>query len=459
MYKNLLTIITILLLVGCDTQRSSEPVTYFEGEIINPKSNFVTFKKGKTILDTLYLDSENKFFGKFHGINEGVFSFGHGNEVQYLFLEQQDSISISLNTFDFDESLVFSGKGSEKNEYLINLFLENEKDSEDFYHYYKLSPQEFKDRIILTQELKHAQFQEFETEQNNLSEKYIEIVLATIDYPLLKKMEYYPIANKKVTNASRYPILTDDFYDYREGIDINNSALIEYYAYTNYIINYLYNQAFCSAKPHKGSMASLRLCFFKSIEKNITIESFKNQLLMGNILHNILKGNNSEDQDVLKLFLKISSNVEDKKRIKKLLADKKALTNNQTISNFEILTPKGEKREIKDLIQNKESVIYFWSNQYMSSEYLNSRIEYLTKKHPSVNFIGINMDSNPQLTTSEKYILKNRYQLTSKSIGYKYNSSGYPRTIVLSKDGLTTNSYTNISSKDFSYSLSSRKKN
>ena len=33
-----------------------------------------------------------------------------------------------LNTLDFDESLVFTGEGAKKNNYLINLFLEHEKE-------------------------------------------------------------------------------------------------------------------------------------------------------------------------------------------------------------------------------------------------------------------------------------------------------------------------------------------
>ena len=459
MFKILVTIASFLLFFSCDSAKESDYATYFGGKITNPKSNFVTLKKGEIILDTLFLDEENNFGNTYNISEEGVYTFGHGYELQYMYLQQKDSINVSLNTLDFDESIVYSGKGFEKNEYLINLFLENENDSKNFHHYYKLSPQEFKDKIILMQELKHARFLEFETEQNILSENYKKIISATIDFPLLKKMEYYPIAHKKITKATYFPPLTDDFYDFRKTLNLNDSTLVEYYAYTNYIINYLYNQAFCNIKTLNNTKHSLRICFFKSIEKNIKIENFKNQLLMGNILHNTLKNSHTDDLNVLELFLKISTNEKDKEKIKKLLADKKALTNNQAISNFEVQDLEGQKENIKNLINNKETVIYFWSHKYMSTAYLNSRIAYLTKKHPTTVFIGINTDSYKKPHTSDINDSKSHYQLTTTSIGHKYNSSGYPRTIIVSNTGKIKNSYTNISSKDFSSNLIISQKN
>ena len=57
---------------------------------------------------------------KFKNLKGGLYTFKHGVEFQYIFLQPNDSLLLRLNTWDFDESLVFSGKGAEKNNLLIN---------------------------------------------------------------------------------------------------------------------------------------------------------------------------------------------------------------------------------------------------------------------------------------------------------------------------------------------------
>ena len=44
-------------------------------------------------------------------------------------LQEGDSILIRLNTKEFDESLVFSGQGSEINNFLIEMFLAHEEEN------------------------------------------------------------------------------------------------------------------------------------------------------------------------------------------------------------------------------------------------------------------------------------------------------------------------------------------
>ena len=37
-------------------------VAYFGGEIENPKNNFIVFMKNDKVIDTFYLDKDNRFF-------------------------------------------------------------------------------------------------------------------------------------------------------------------------------------------------------------------------------------------------------------------------------------------------------------------------------------------------------------------------------------------------------------
>ena len=116
--NKLLALVSISVFIGCESKTVCNS-TYFGGKIINPKTNHVVLFENETPIDTFYLDNKNSFLGEITSLNEGLFYFKHGNENQYVYLEPKDSLLIRLNTWNFDETLVFSGKGAEKNNLLI----------------------------------------------------------------------------------------------------------------------------------------------------------------------------------------------------------------------------------------------------------------------------------------------------------------------------------------------------
>ena len=85
------------------------------------------------VIDTLTLKKDNSFLGKLDISNKGLYYFTHGSENQYIYLEPKDSLMLRLNTWYFDVSIVYAGKGAERNNMLIDCFLENEKDNQMFY--------------------------------------------------------------------------------------------------------------------------------------------------------------------------------------------------------------------------------------------------------------------------------------------------------------------------------------
>ncbi|NJM79653.1 MAG: hypothetical protein HC854_08650 [Flavobacterium sp.] len=113
-----LTIIALTSLTSCN--KAFEPdsfVAYFGGEIINPQDNYVLFLKDDTVIDTIFLDKNNRFLHKFDSLSPGLYTFKHNPEYQYIYFDKNDSLMIRLNSFDFDNSLTFCGRGDEKNNF------------------------------------------------------------------------------------------------------------------------------------------------------------------------------------------------------------------------------------------------------------------------------------------------------------------------------------------------------
>ena len=105
-------ILLIVLLYGCKGDAPLADDMYFGGFIINPTSKFVVLFKRDVVVDTFYLDDNNKFGGKLVGAEKGLYVFKHPPENQIMYLEPGDSTLVLLNTLDFDESLTFSGTGA-----------------------------------------------------------------------------------------------------------------------------------------------------------------------------------------------------------------------------------------------------------------------------------------------------------------------------------------------------------
>lgn len=114
------------LFLGCNSTSEKMDSAYIGGEIINPNNNYITLFINENQRDTIYLDENNRFLHQIENLETGIYKFTHGGEYQTVLIEPKDSIMFRLNTNDFDESLVYTGIGAKKNNYIIKAFLNDE---------------------------------------------------------------------------------------------------------------------------------------------------------------------------------------------------------------------------------------------------------------------------------------------------------------------------------------------
>ena len=102
-----------------------------QGEIQNPTGKSVYLfvpneDRTTTFLDSTALDKDGKF--KLQATIDQTIQavFTDGNENTQLIVSPGDDVKMTLNTRFFDETMQFSGKGSEKYNALISLYLINE---------------------------------------------------------------------------------------------------------------------------------------------------------------------------------------------------------------------------------------------------------------------------------------------------------------------------------------------
>ncbi|HEY9168672.1 MAG TPA: hypothetical protein VIN72_04230 [Lutibacter sp.] len=443
--------ILVFLTFGCE-QNNENVITYFGGQIINPKSDFVLFLKNEKVLDTILLDKNNRFLKGIPSLQEGLYTFKHGNEFQYVYLEPSDSILVRLNTWDFDHSIVFSGKGSAKNELLITLFLQNEKEERMMYRNFNLSENDFQDKIDSISKERFAIYHEFFQNEVSVSRGFKKLTNTAIQFPLYRLKEAYTYYQKGFYNLEEFPEVSDKFYAYRQKISLNEEDLVSFYPYQNYVVSYLYNISY-QLKEKDSTKNDITINILNAINEHVKAKDFKNTLLKRIIVSDLL---NSEsicqvNEEALNVFLTYCTNKEYVEQVSNLVKDCTKIPNEEPLHNFDVISYNNAPLTINEVIKDKNAVIYFWSTAYISTDYLANRINYLEKKYPDLLFIGINMQNLPQNLTTDTYLklmdINKQFTLSKDSYAHNYLSSNYPRTIIIDDKGIVRNGFIKLDSK------------
>jgi len=454
--RYLFLFIVSISVFSCTTK--NDDTTYFGGEIVNPRTNFVLFLKEDTILDTITLNNENRFLTQFKNLEEGLYTFKHGLEFQYIYLEPTDSVLVRFNTWDFDESMVFSGKGSSKNEFLLSLFLENEKEEKAMYKYFRLEESPFQAKIDSLKLVKENIYKAFESNEDVVSEGFINLTNSAINLPLFRLKEIYPLYYKKVHNSYEFPKVSQSFYNYRNNIDLNQNNLLSFYPYQNYIVNYLYNIGY-ETKENDSTKNNITINVLNALVENIQSEEIKNTLLKRIVVNDFLKSGTtcSINNEILDIFLKNCTNEDYLNQVNNLVNDSKFVKNEEKLPNFDLVNYNDKSTDILNVIDNQKAVIYFWSTEYMSADYLVSRIRFLERKFPNIDFIGVQMQPGYiNISTDPTYkslAINNQFKLTSNSFANQFLTSHYPRIIIVNDNNLVMNGFTYLDSKSLTKEL------
>ena len=463
--KYIISVILAILTFSCKTAiKDDSSKTYFGGEIINPKTNFVLFLKDDKVMDTLLLDNNNRFITEFKGLEEGLYTFKHGIEFQYIYLEPRDSVLVRLNSWDFDESIVFSGKGSSKNEFLINLFLQNEKEDNAMYHYFSLKEQDFNTKIDSLEKERLSIYKEFSKNEKNISKGFNKLTNTAIHYPLYRLKEVYPYYYQKAHHLNSFPGLSSKFYNFRNKVNLEEQDLVSFYPYQNYIVSFLYNLSYQETEKQEED-TDLTISILNNIIANIKLEGFKNTLLKRVVINDFLKSNSTctINNKVLEVFKENCSNEKYITQVTNLVNDSKVVSNKKPLPNFKIKSDTTSIFNISDVIKDQNSVIYFWSTEFMSTEYVENRINYLKNKYPTILFVGINMEhssKNSKLQNNLKKLDKNsQFNLTKDSAARHYLTSNYPRIIIVNNKGIVQNGFTYLNSRNLGFELNKLEKN
>ena len=443
----------LLLLTSCNKGLKDDNSTaYFGGEVSNPTNPYVLFCRDSKVIDTIPLKKDNTFFIKFDSLTPGLYSFKNEPEYQYVYFDKNDSIMVRINSQDFDESIVFCGRGEEKNNFLMELYLKNEHEKRSIFDVFDYPYPKFK-RYIDSSYASKKTFYDTKKAELNWSDDFDVYARASLDFNHFAKKELYPLVHKMRTGIDAKKDLPKDFYDYRDDIDFNNAKLTNFSPFVKYL-TYMLNNVALEKGIENDSEADMALDM--NIRKlNIADTLFKNAQIKNAILNNIAFTYLLEDQNIVnnKKFLEkyhaLSTDNSQHNEILKIGNAIQKLTKGNKLPPVQVVDQRNAVQDIGKFIK-KKTVLFFWTEN-LESHFVaaHKKILALEKKHPDYDFIAISVDNNQGKwnTLLSNYKFDGVTELRAadfEDMKEKWVINKIHRTMIINPDGTIENAFVSL---------------
>ncbi len=422
--KKGLLILACIFAYSCGVIDKRPSPVYFGGEIVNPTSPYVVLFKDDLVIDSAKLDRSNRFKINFIAESEGLYHFDHSPQFHYVYLEKGDSLNLRLNTLEFDESIVFSGKGEEINNFIVELFLANEEDDRIVDQYFQLEPDVFNEKI---ESIRHEKLQQLSSllKEVSLSSRATALINATIDYNAFIYKEKYPFYHKRATHEENLHNIPSKFYSYRKELSLNNKDLIYFRPYYNFMKYHLGNLAYMECKEFCLNSSDTKGAIhfnehkLKLIDSLIQEKKLKDNLYRNVVMHYLLKVRDTPENtlsfmETFKSYSPVNTHMDE---INQLYKDINNLQPNNTIPNLMVQNSDGRSVGLNDISKDKKVIIYFWSAKHENHfKNVQARLNSIASQYPEHTFIGINRgtDYNQWQSMMELYQLNRANQYRSE---------------------------------------------
>lgn len=454
--KHLLFLVTFCCLLSCNNKDKEGIATYLGGQIINPKMDYVLLSHQDKKIDTIALNTNGSFDFQCENLQTNLYIIKHG-ELQYIFIEPGDSIMFHLNTVGFDESLAFSGRGAEKNNFLMYLFLQNEEEDKRLPELYNLNPKAFEKEIAHTKKTLLRELDEFISSEKP-SEPFIHIALANINYNYYSRKELYLSTNNTASDHTKinYP---ENFFTYRDSIQLNNNALKNYYTYYQFINRYLDNLAHDGHK--KPGLFFNKTSYSHQTQKLRLIDSLiTNKQLHDNLLQNTVKkylvhaDDSQKEHDLVALYKELDHNKAHHKEVERYAHNTAKINAGELIPNLTLITGSKELISIQK-INTSKTVFFFWNSESVKHyKEIHVRIAELKSKYSEYAFVGINTGTDfsawHQTVLNSGYNQENEYQLQNSTTAKNalfINSAN--KAMIVDKGGIILEGNSNLFNQNF----------
>ena len=183
---------TSILNLSCEEKPKEQQVVKFKGRIDNSRSDsFILLKPIGEVTDTLAIfsvDSVGNFKGSIELDSPTQMMISHSGKYSNVFLYPGDRLNLYLNMEDFDKTLQYKGKGSERNNYMAYLMANGNRD----WSVYHLPADSFLTSTVEIRDRELLKLNEL-IENTNNEEDFIEWQKIEIESRFYSELSNYPV--------------------------------------------------------------------------------------------------------------------------------------------------------------------------------------------------------------------------------------------------------------------------
>ena len=369
-----------------------------------------------------------------------------------ILIEAGDSIWSYANMSDFNASLVFSGLGSAKNNFLMDLYLDLEDKIGFLSSKYTSNSQEFRHIIDSLLQEKKENWTVF-NQQHTLSPLAQKVTQAAYLYPYANRLERYALIRGKeiVKNDSSY-------FNFRQFLQYGVNDLVFFEPYITYLMSYLSQEALEEGKNflHEKGNTTFNIKRIQLIDQRIKHPILRNTLARTVAYEELLNFKNHDYHErFLQYFMALNTSP---LYATEILGLHRALIHMEPGRKLPIARMENHKGEVMDsnqLLAGKPTVLYFWSQTQMNHfKRTLERVKKYKKQFPQYRFVGVCIQPYNDLVRNYQEIMGIDPEDQLALINFEQVSSDWVITllnkgIVIDQEGKIVDGFANFSSKDF----------
>ena len=444
-----------MVIISCKKDIPSCKI-FFGGQIVNPSSTYVTLYKDNKTIDSLTLNNNYRFFKYYDSLESGIYKIEHIPEYKSVFLEKGDSIWARINASSFDESIVFSGRGSAKNNFMMDLLLQFEEENTFLSSKYSSNAEVFSvliDSLLIEKKNKWILMDSI----NQLSPIAQKITQAAYIYPYATRKERYALLRGTLWDKKQDSL----YFDYRKYLSLGETDLAFFDPYINYLLNYLNEKALDSSQTYftNRQKTDFNIKRLKLIKSHIKGNVLRNNLARAVAFEELMKIENHESYEkFLKQYLLVNTSKPYLEEVLDLHNDIENMSAGKKLPELRLQNHQLEIVSSNKLIK-KPTVFYFWSQTQMS-HYRSTvlKAKKLEKEFPHYQFKGICIQPFNEIVFEVHRMLdinlESQFAFTDFDIdSKKWVLSLLNRAIIVDGMGIIKEGFANFSAMDFTKTL------
>lgn len=419
-----------IIIAAC--QMKAPDYALFSGKIENTDSKTLLVE-GKNFEKEILIKEDGTFSDTLKIEAKGYFSYVIGDESSSIYLDKGYALQLNINTKEFDESIKYSGKGADENNFLAQKFLLDEKMTGNSSKFFILSPDSFK---IKAKEIKSTLFDSLA--KSSANDEFTQLEKSNINYDYLGSLIQYPGMHKYLAKVDKVD-LPDGFLSETEGLDFDNAADYKNSdGYKQIVSNNFYTTIQAKAKKDSVPFEDVALVYIKTLKS----ENIKNGLL--NTLSFRVGPSNEKAEDLYKAIIAISTDTAFNKKLTISFNKIKTLAKGQPSPTFNYENHKGGNTTLADLA-GKYVYIDVWATWCGPCIREIPSLKIVEKKYhgKNIQFVSISIDQMKDREKWKKMVIEKELggiQLLADNdwksqFVTDYGIEGIPRFILIGPDG------------------------